>query len=397
MVMPTIPRPRNILWINVESLRFDGVDEKTMPETWKHRDQFQIRLSDQHWSSGNATHFAVFSELTGLTGFYLNDFRTRRMALPLLRLLQSNDYRVRIADKDHLDSADLTMLIPAGTEMVNVDTPDYGGDEPVTKAYLESRAAPSTQPRFDFIAFDATHWPYSFPEKNDFFHPAPPVVTSYHLLRSDNELEALRNRYRNSCHFVDSNIGRVLDDLEKRGGFADTIVVLVGDHGEEFQERGQLTHSAVMNDFQGRTVLWMHLPDESPAAHPIDRPTMHVDIVPTVLNSLGFKEDVLYTQGSSLIGHVEDRRILSLCEQGWAVPTYRDLVTTTYISRWRHRPTKYLFSGVQRRDGGMVEGDGWLAEVRALYPEAVRMYDTLPDVSGPPRPFISAETVHPTN
>jgi arylsulfatase A-like enzyme len=127
----------------------------------------------------------------------------------------------------------------------------------------------------------------------------------------------------------------------------------------------------------------------------IDVPTVHMDIVPTLLEALGFREDVLYTQGRSLLGHREYRRVLSLCEHLSKSPRYRALVTDTYISRWRYNASRYLFSGVQRRDGAAVEGGEWLREARELYPAAAEMYEMLPDVSQPPRQFETRPAPQP--
>ena len=138
--------------------------------------------------------------------------------------------------------------------------------------------------RFDFLAFDATHWPYTFEAEDALFLPAPERTSIGTELLSKQDLKGTRNRYRNACHCVDRQVGRVLDDLgARRNGFRDTIVVVVGDHGEEFQERGQLTHSGTSNDFQGRTLLWMHFPDENTTARLTNQPTTHLDIVPTIL------------------------------------------------------------------------------------------------------------------
>ena len=199
--------------------------------------------------------------------------------------------------------------------------------------------------------------------------------------------KGVRNRYRNACHFIDEQIGRLFDDLQRRHEFDNTIIIVLGDHGEEFQERGQLTHAAVLNDFQGRTLLWMHLPDLPPAKISPAAPTTHLDIVPTLLSALGFTEDILFTQGRSLLEQPKRRDILALCENGFRQPLYRALVTRTYISRWAYRPREYLFSGVQRRDGEQVSGDDWLGEVRSHLNEAAQMYEVLPDVSQPPRKF----------
>lgn len=389
----TIPRRHNILWINVESLRFDAIAPATMPRLAEYRDQFQIALNAQHWSDANATHFAVFSMLTGLSGYQLPALFRAGLTDPFLVLLQKNGYRLRFGKKAHLESADLLALLPPGAICVQVDTKVDRGDPLMIDRYLQDRRSGDQTPRFDFLALDTPHWPYWFTEQDDLFEPAPSLSSSRvfaqpHALLSETELHGVFNRYRNACHAADREIGRVLDDLKSHGDFANTIVILVGDHGEEFQERDQITHSAMLNDYQARTVLWMHLPDLPAEPLPINVPTLHLDIVPTVLDALGFNEDVLYTQGQSLLGDVKDRPMLSLCEQGGvAVPQYRCLVSVDYVSRWRWTATQYLFSGIQRRDGAPVEGSQWFEEVHAGYRKSAEMYELPPDTAQPPRKF----------
>ncbi|HMG05270.1 MAG TPA: sulfatase-like hydrolase/transferase [Chthoniobacterales bacterium] len=387
--MPMIPRRHNILWINIESLRFDAVDEQVMPRLTAKRDRFQIRLDRQHWSGGNATPWGVFSMLTGLSGYHLKDFQWARMNDPFLSLLSKNGYRLRVANKDHIDAAGLAWLFPAGTvfQSIGVSENEEEDRRTIDRYFKDRSERNAATPAFDFVALNATHLPYAFPAEHAIFQPAPKLTSSHHILRSDGDLEIIRNRYRNGCHFVDQLIGRVLDDLEAQGDLTKTIVVITGDHGEEFQERGQLTHAGVLNDYQARTVLWIHLPDTETKPVVIEVPTVHLDIVPTLLEALGYDEDVLRTQGRSLLGHLEDRRMLSLCEHLSKPPRYRALVTDTYISRWRYTASRYLFSGVQRRDGAAVEGEDWLREARELYATAAEMYEIVPDVSRPAQRF----------
>lgn len=391
--MPSIPLRRNILWIVIESLRFDAIEERVMPRLLAHRDRFQIRLNRHHWSSGNATQFGNFSMLTGLSGYHYPFVLRKRMSDPFLSLLAKNGYKLRVGNKDYYQFGRLFSLFPPETLLINTGADSIiKKDRRMVDLYLEDRAARDRGiPALDLLPLDSTHWPYRYPRAHAIFQPALLAGSSTHTLRSGSDLESVRNRNRNACHFLDEQIGRVLDDLATSGGFDNTIVILVGDHGEEFQERGQITHSAVLNDYQARTVLWMHFPDRAPGSINIEVPTVHLDIVPTLLQALGFGEDALYTQGRSLLGRLEDRPALALCEQGFSVPLYRSLVTDTYISRWWHTPSRYLFSGVQRRDGRNVEGDDWWREAQELHAGASEMYEILPDVSQPTRQFDSPD------
>lgn len=386
--MPALPRHPNILWLNIESFRFDAINDQVTPHLWSYRDRFQIRLERDHWSGGNATQFAVFSMLTGLSGHHLASFQKLGIRAPFLKLLSANGYRLSGGKESYFSFNGLNELLPAEMRLPDIPRRNPAKEDRLTvDQYLQDRQSRSGTPAFDFIPFDATHWPYWFPSDHAKFQPASLAGSSQHVLRSSAGVEEAHNRYRNACHFIDEQIGRIMNDLQSYGGFANTIVIILGDHGEEFQERGQLTHAAVLNDYQGRTLLWMHLPDSAPQQMTVEGPTVHLDIVPTLLSALGLTEDALYTQGRSLFEPPNHRQILALCENGFRVPLYRALVTDTFISRWAYRSRQYLFSGVQRRDGTMVHDDAWLGEVRSHLTEAAEMYEILPDTSQPPRRF----------
>jgi arylsulfatase A-like enzyme len=56
------------------------------------------------------------------------------------------------------------------------------------------------------------------------------------------ELEALLGVYDASIRDLDQALGRLLDGLESRDALDDTIIVVVGDHGEHFGEDGRFDH-----------------------------------------------------------------------------------------------------------------------------------------------------------
>jgi uncharacterized protein len=388
MTLPLFPRRPNILWLNIESFRADAIDSESTPSLWRQRDHFQLRLQHEYWSGGNATQFGLFSMLTGVSGHHFANFQKFAVKAPFLRLLLANGYQLSGGKESYFSFNQLNALLPQEMKLPEIRRTNPAKEDRLTvDYYLRERQSPSNGPRFDFIPFDATHWPYWFPPEHEIFKPAPLTKNSQHVLRSSADMQGVRNRYRNACHFIDEQIGRLFDDLQRRNEFDNTIIIVLGDHGEEFQERGQLTHAAVLNDFQGRTLLWMHLPDLPSVEISPAEPTTHLDIIPTLLSALGFSEDVLFTQGRSLLEQPKHRDILALCENGFRQPLYRALVTGSYISRWAYRPREYLFSGVQRRDGQPVSSDDWLGEVRAHLNEAAQMYEVLPDVSQEPRKF----------
>jgi arylsulfatase A-like enzyme len=64
-----------------------------------------------------------------------------------------------------------------------------------------------------------------------------------------------RQRIYDACiAYLDHELGRLLDELDRRGRLANTIVIVTSDHGEEFGEHGTVSH--------GHSLYWpaLHVP-----------------------------------------------------------------------------------------------------------------------------------------
>ena len=131
-------------------------------------------------------------------------------------------------------------------------------------------------------------------------------------MKEDRDL--IFNRYRNALHYADYNIGRIIDGLEK-GGFLDqTVLVITGDHGEEFWESGYYGHNSAYTDYQTKVPLVLRVPGlEGPRL--ITGLTSHLDVPVTILTALGDKNDpALYTNGLDILG---EKRADFLVLSGW--------------------------------------------------------------------------------
>ena len=384
-----IPRKIDMLWIMVEGFRADAIDEKATPYLWAHANEFQLKLDRNHWSGGNSTQFGLFALFSGLSGYHLQTFMRAGAHLPLFDLLAHNRYRVRIAQGNYFEFGQFLSLFPPSVVIERVRRgAATDRDIQMVNRLLEDMKSRSAHPSCDIVTFDATHWPFSFLPQDKVFEPA--IEVSYaHFTRSPADAEQAHNRFRNASRGVDRQIGRIMETLRTKDALKRAAVIVTGDHGEEFLERGQLFHSGAMNDYQGRPVLWMHFPDGTVPAPTSGELTSHLDILPTLLELCGFKEDILRTQGESLLHSPPKRKALLLSEQGYSFPEYHALVTHDYVSRWRNASSLFSFSGVERRDGTSVRGNEWLEQARSFYPDAAGRYETLPDVNAALPPFAA--------
>jgi len=122
-------------------------------------------------------------------------------------------------------------------------------------------------PWFCWIHIWDPHTPYTPPEPYASAYPSDP--------------------YSGEVAYVDTELGRILDDLRISGRNDRTIVVVTADHGESLGEHGELTHGY----FAYNSTLHVPLIIAGPGIRPsrIRETVGHVDLFPTICESLGIK------------------------------------------------------------------------------------------------------------
>ncbi|GJM45351.1 MAG: hypothetical protein DHS20C21_21930 [Gemmatimonadota bacterium] len=101
------------------------------------------------------------------------------------------------------------------------------------------------------------------------------------------DVRFLRELYDGEVRFLDRAVGRLLDELERRGLADDTVVVLTGDHGEEFFEHGWIGHTRSLH----REVVSVPLILAGPGVPAESRPdgAWLLDVAPTLLSLVGLE------------------------------------------------------------------------------------------------------------
>jgi arylsulfatase A-like enzyme/tetratricopeptide (TPR) repeat protein len=115
--------------------------------------------------------------------------------------------------------------------------------------------------------------------------------------------EPFRTQYRDDPYsgevaYVDSQLGVLFGELEKRQLTAKTLIVLTGDHGESLGDHGETYHSF----FAYNSTIWVPLIISAPGVKParVKDYVSHVDIFPTVCDVLGLEKPASL-QGDSLL------------------------------------------------------------------------------------------------
>jgi len=92
-------------------------------------------------------------------------------------------------------------------------------------------------------------------------------------------------RYDEEIRTTDAQVGRLVDGLAAVR--AETLVIVVGDHGEAFGEHGEITHSLFIYDTTLRVPWLMAGPGVASTGTGIADPVCLIDVAPTALALLG--------------------------------------------------------------------------------------------------------------
>ena len=270
------------------SLRGDMLTPEIMPNLWRFASEHGRRYTD-HFSGGNGTRMGIFSLFYGLPGNYWFSFLNARKPPLLITEMQRRDYRFGLYTSARFSYPEFDKTVFAGVPgevMVSDDTGQgWQRDRRNVARLLDFlRQDGGGQPFFGFMFFESPHARYYFPEesviRSDYL-----ADFNYATMDVNEDMPRIFNRYINSVHHLDQQLGRVLDELESSGQLDNTLVVITGDHGEEFMEHGRWGHNSEFHDEQVHVPLVIAGPGIDPAV--INLPTSHLDVAPTVMRRLG--------------------------------------------------------------------------------------------------------------
>jgi arylsulfatase A-like enzyme len=148
----------------------------------------------------------------------------------------------------------------------------------------DSRRDPR-RPFFAFINYYDAHGPYEPPAPYDTMYSGkePPTRDSGSRDFTKEEVDGLLDAYDASITYLDRQLGELFAALEQRGLLANTVVIVTSDHGEEFNEHGQMNHGNTLYFPSLHVPLIMAGPRVAHGAR-VARPVTLRDIPATILD-----------------------------------------------------------------------------------------------------------------
>ena len=92
--------------------------------------------------------------------------------------------------------------------------------------------------------------------------------------------------YDGEVAYADEIVGRLLDDLKRRGWYDDATIVVLADHGEGLGDHGELEHGLFVYD-EAIRVPWLVKVPGGRAGRRVAAPVQHIDLLPTLLSLAG--------------------------------------------------------------------------------------------------------------
>ena len=296
-------RPPNIVWLVSESLRADMLTPEIMPNTWRFA-QHATRFT-AHYSGGNGTRVGLFSMFYGLYGSYWMSFLQHERAPVLMDRLQALHYQLLLQTSARFTYPEFDRTLFAAVPRGNIheEPGDLGWQRDrrnVTRALQWLATRPADQSFLYFQFFESPHARYFFPPESVIRRPYLDQL-NYATMDVRRDIALIKNRYINAVHHLDQQLGRVLDGLQAQGLLANSIVIITGDHGEEFMEKGHWGHNSFFNEEQTKVPLIVFVPTRAPSV--VTRRTSHLDLAATLLPQLGVTNPASdYSLGADLFG-----------------------------------------------------------------------------------------------
>ena len=317
----------NIVFLMAESLRADMLNPKVMPQTWAFS-QKAIRCN-QHYSGGNGTRMGMFASFYGLYGNYWFKFLDEHKGPVLMDLLVKDNYQINVYSSakfsyPEFDKTIFASLSPSQLHDSSEIENGFAGWKldrlNVDKMLKFISDTDKSKPFMTFMFFESPHALYYFPPENEI---ATPYLEEFNYAEVDlkKDMPLIKNRYINSCNHLDSQYGKVIKYLEDNNLLDSTIVILTGDHGEEFMEKGRWGHNSTFSEEQTRTPLVLWAPDQSPRE--VNSITSHLDIPATLMAQLGVTNPAQdYSDGIDLLAAGTERTYTVV--SGWDTIAYVD-------------------------------------------------------------------------
>ncbi|MHC4993920.1 MAG: sulfatase [Planctomycetota bacterium] len=200
-------------------------------------------------------------------------------------------------------------------------------DSKVAEQAIELLREHRDEPFFLAVGFYRPHTPFVAPHKYFDMYPQAslpmpyfpegdlddiPLAARTHKeeekkMSDERLIRECRQAYWACNTFMDAQVGKVIDELDRLGLRENTVIVMTSDHGYHLGEHGMWKKQSIFEE-SARVPLIIDAPGMPQPGKPSDNPTEMLDIYPTLAELCGL-ETPDYLDGVSLVPVLKDAKV----------------------------------------------------------------------------------------
>jgi len=392
----------------VESMRYDSMRADTTPflveDFSPDCQKFGVTVA-----ASNATHLSWYSLFYSKPSIFWQkellriDDKENFAGSPILNELNDMGYALNIRTVCDLGYKDFGLLnfgsegtlceiieqLEDGNELDGLNIPER--EKVIIKRLRDSLTEDKSQGgNLYFTAMDSPHYNYYWHEDFEVPHKEYKDDISFPLIPSEEEIRLYHNRYLNSVSWIDHQLKEFCEFLKAEGRYDDSIIIVTGDHGEEFQEAGGWCHCTSLMPEQSHVPLLIKWPSNTKNV-PTKAVASHSDVFPSILSYLGASVETLKTMsGSNLLD--KDANETALVATAYANKDGETMFLkndqyTAYFSwsrPWEPRvPDEIRLERIVDADGNLLKFNkvDYESKLRELFPDAFdRYFESLTEI-----------------
>lgn len=314
MINPHNTTTPNIIFIVLDSWRYDTFSQEISPNTYHFVKQNNGIIFNNHYSTGNATRTGIFGLFYGIPGTYWDAFLRNRIPSLFITTLQKENYNIGIFTSAKVTAPEFDRTAFLTIKNLRISSKDGSAssrDKQLTDDWLNwYKTRDTSKPSFSFLFFDAPH-AYDFPNYFEVkFNPIGEL--NYMALSNDTDPVPIFNRYKQSVYYDDYLLQKVYDELKQSGSLDNTLIFITGDHSQEMNDNklGFWGHNGNYTDAQTKVpFIIVGAKDLKYITDNINKFTSHEDVVPTIMRHyLHVENDISdYSTGYDLFSPIIDR------------------------------------------------------------------------------------------
>lgn len=283
----------NIFLFIIESLREDFITDEITPALNAFKEKsFHPELS---FSSANGTHLSWFSIFNSRFPHLWTEHKNWQKGSISLKMLKKMGYLIHVYSSAALGYYGMEKILFGKKALLlntfhplthRYPTEPYETDSK-TIEYLakDLNVFDSGEGNLFVIFWDSSHFDYNWPkDKPNKFSPVAVEKDYFKPSHNAYNIELLKNSYKNALNFLDSLFEKFLQTLKEKNIHDKSIIIVTGDHGEEFNEHGRVLHASHLSHEQTHVPMYFYFPEKKfkKAASLCS----HIDIFPTIFHYL---------------------------------------------------------------------------------------------------------------